>query len=151
MDNSNIVEAVGALVYSQNTQRYLFLLRDNTKFSGTWGLVGGKVDTGETVYQALCREIQEEIGVLGFNKVVPIEKFTSPNKKFIYHTFLAIAPNEFVPKLNEEHRGYCWVALEDHPKPLHPGVWKTFSFNSIVDKLKTIELINPPQLQSHDR
>ena len=145
MDTSNL-EAVGALFYSQNTRRYLFLLRDQTTYSGTWGLVGGKIETGETVYNGLFREIQEEIGVVAFNKILPVEKFTSPNKKFIYHTFLIIVANEFIPILNNEHKGYCWVELKDHPRPLHPGVWKTFNFDTVIEKLKTIELINPPQI-----
>ena len=46
---------------------------------------------------------------------------------------------EFIPLLNEEHRGYCWVALEDHPKPLHPGVWRTINFDVIIEKIKTLQ------------
>ena len=47
---------------------------------------------------------------------------------------------EFVPILNNEHRGYCWVRLEDYPKPLHPGVWKTFKFTEVINKIKQLEL-----------
>ena len=47
--------------------------------------------------------------------------------------------DEFVPKLNDEHRGYAWTSIEDHPKPLHPGVWRTFNFQVILDKIKTFE------------
>jgi hypothetical protein len=50
------------------------------------------------------------------------------------------------PKLNDEHRGYAWVPLRDHPKPLHPGVWRTFNFKSVIEKLKTVEQIKD-QLQ----
>jgi hypothetical protein len=48
---------------------------------------------------------------------------------------------EFVPVLNEEHKGYCWVYIEDHPKPLHPGVWKTFNFDVVKDKLDTMDRV----------
>ena len=138
MVNSNI--GCGALIYSKSTHRYLFLLRNKTKHSGEWGIVGGKIEPGETVINGLVREIQEEIGVdYTDKKFIPLETFTADNQKFVYYTFLVDVKEEFVPTLNDEHRGYCWVPLDDYPKPLHPGVWRTFKFASVVDKLRTIE------------
>lgn len=135
-------EGVGALVYSKNTNRYLFLLRDKTKQQGYWGIVGGKIDTGETVIQGLVREIKEEIGVdYTGKKFIPLETFTADNQKFVYYTFLVTVDNEFVPVLNDEHRGYCWVELRDHPKPLHPGLWRSFNFDTVKKKIKTLESI----------
>jgi 8-oxo-dGTP pyrophosphatase MutT (NUDIX family) len=137
---SFVIEGTGALIYSTKTHRYLFLLRNGSKYSGTWGLPGGKIDPGETVAQALAREIEEELGgVINGAKLIPIEKFTSDNGKFTYHTFLIPVDDEFVPVLNDEHRGYAWVAVEDYPRPLHPGVWRTINFNEVVAKLKTVE------------
>lgn len=134
--------STGALIYCANTKRYLFLLRNNTKHSGHWGIVGGKVEAGESVAQGLQREIQEELGgVINGAKIIPIEQYTSDNGKFVFHTFLISVDSEFVPELNPEHRGFCWVHLEDHPKPLHPGVWRSFNFSAIVNKLKTMESV----------
>lgn len=134
-----MIESTGALIYSTSTKRFLFLLRNGAKYSGTWGLPGGKVNAGETVAQALEREIDEELGgVIPGAKLYPIEQFTSDNKKFTYHTFLIPVEEEFVPDLNDEHRGYAWCAIEDHPRPLHPGVWRTISFAEVVGKLKTV-------------
>ncbi len=138
----------GALIYSIQTKRYLFLLRNQKRHAGSWGLVGGGVEPDETPVQALHREIQEEIGIVDILKIIPLEKFTADNTNFEYHTYLCTVETEFVPILNNEHRGYAWTALADHPKPLHPGVWRTFSFRSIVDKIKTFEdVICQPQKQ----
>jgi 8-oxo-dGTP pyrophosphatase MutT (NUDIX family) len=134
-----IVESCGALIYCISTRRYLFLLRDQDRHSGYWGLVGGKVESNESVVQGLCREIQEEIGDVAYSKIIPIEKFTSDNERFYFHTFLIPVNNEFVPSLNKEHRGYCWVELKDHPRPLHPGVWRSFKFDSVIKKISTME------------
>lgn len=135
-------EGVGALVYAKSTNRYLFLLRNKSKHSGSWGIVGGKIDPGETVIQALVREISEEIGQ-DFNnkKFIPLETFTADNRKFAYYTFLVTVDKEFVPVLNDEHRGYCWVELQDYPKPLHPGLWRSFNFEIVKKKIKTLESI----------
>ena len=92
--------------------------------------------------QGLCREIQEEIGQdFTKKKFIPLETFTADNRKFVYYTFLVDCDREFVPTLNAEHRGYCWVELDDHPKPLHPGLWRSFSFEIIKKKIKTLESI----------
>jgi 8-oxo-dGTP pyrophosphatase MutT (NUDIX family) len=137
---SDIKESCGALIYSKKTKRYLFLLRNGDKFSGSWGLVGGKLHVNERISDGLYREIIEEVGVdLTQNKTIPIETFTSENHKFIYYTFVISVDEEFVPILNHEHRGYCWVKLNDYPKPLHPGVWRTFKFNVILEKIATLE------------
>ena len=138
--DASVIEGVGTFIYSTSTHRYLFLLRNTKKYSGTWGLAGGGIEPGEQLLSSLHRELDEELGYdFSETKVIPIEKFTSDNGHFIYHTFLIPVEEEFVPVLNNEHRGYCWVGLEDHPKPLHPGVWRTINFASVVDKIKTLE------------
>ena len=141
MDLSSL-EGVGAFIYCITTKRYLFLLRNTKKYAGTWGLAGGGIESGEHLLDSLHRELGEELGYdFSDNKVIPIEKFTSDNNKFTYHTFLIPIEEEFVPYINYEHRGYCWVSLEDHPKPLHPGVWRTINFEAVITKIRTLEAV----------
>jgi 8-oxo-dGTP pyrophosphatase MutT (NUDIX family) len=91
--------------------------------------------------EALHRELIEEINLVEYNQIVPLEKFTSDQGNFEYHTYLITVEKEFVPELNDEHRGYAWTTIADHPKPLHPGVWRTFNFQAIVSKIKTFEQV----------
>tara|TARA_B110000977_G_C11057581_1_gene484713 strand:- start:766 stop:1218 length:453 start_codon:yes stop_codon:yes gene_type:complete len=148
MDSYTLTNA-GVLVYSTITGRYLFLLRSGGSYNNHWGLVGGKMESDESLHQGLCREIREEIGISQIGKLIPLDQYTSDNNKFIYHTFLCSVVDEFIPKLNDEHKGYCWVKLEDCPKPVHPGVWKTLAFDSVKSKIKTFEFINPLQEKTH--
>lgn len=141
MDASNL-EGCGALIYSVATKRYLFLLRTQKRHKDSWGLVGGGVEANETTSQALLREIKEEINIDASNcKLIPLEKFTSEDNNFSYHTFLIPVEQEFIPMLNKEHNGYCWVPLKNYPKPLHPGVWRTFKFSQVISKIQTLEKI----------
>ena len=143
MATNSIKESCGALIYCSSTHRYLFLLRSGGRYPNTWGLVGGKVEPGETVLDGLHREIREEMGgEIKGAKVVPIETYTSNKQTFSYHTFLIKVEEEFVPDLNAEHKGYCWVKLDDHPKPLHPGVWRTFKLKSSRDIIDTLEQLD---------
>lgn len=134
-----MIESTGALIYCTLTNRYLFLLRNGNRYQSTWGLPGGKLEAGELVSEGLAREIQEELGgVIAGCKLIPIETFTSDNGNFVYHTFLIPVEQEFVPFLNHEHRGYAWVQLDDYPRPLHPGVWRTIKFNTVAEKIRTV-------------
>jgi len=140
---NHINTSCGSLILCTSTNRYLFLLRDDGRYPNTWGLVGGKVEKNESVLQGLVREIKEELGgEIKGAKILPIEQYTSDNGKFIYHTFLIKVDEEFIPTLNNEHKGYCWVPLENYPKPLHPGVYRTIKIGANQDKLRTQEKLN---------
>jgi 8-oxo-dGTP pyrophosphatase MutT (NUDIX family) len=136
------VISAGVLIFCRTTKRYMLVLRNGHSHDGTWGLVGGKIEENESMIDGLQREIFEEIGMnFSDKKLIPVEKFTSDSGHFTYHTYIAVIDEEFVPIMNSEHRGYCWVNIKDHPKPLHPGVWRILSNNSTVEKIRTIETI----------
>lgn len=130
--------SVGALLYSKKTNRFLFLLRNNSSYNGLWGLVGGKVHKRESIGKALHREIKEELGTqVVMEKIIPIDLFTSDNKNFRYNTYIVIVEEEFIPTLNEEHRGYCWCEIDDVPSPVHPGLATTLKQAIIQSKIST--------------
>ena len=132
--------SVGALFLSKSTGRYMFVLRNGARYNSMWAFVGGKVEKNETEYSALQREIQEEIGFMPLVlKTIPVEKFTNSKNNFTYSTYVCVVEEEFIPKLNNEHKGYAWSKLDSWPKPLHPGVFTTFQISEIVNKIKTIE------------
>ena len=139
MENST-VNAVGVWFYSVATQRYLYLLRNDPRHPGTWGLPGGKIEAGETLIGAMTRECEEELGSMpDYLKLVPLEKFTSTDSGFVYNTFFCSVANEFVPQLNHEHIGWAWISSGSWPKPMHPGLWSTVNFDAVRDKIVTIE------------
>ena len=53
------VSAVGAWFYSTSTDRYLYLMRNDNRHPGSWGLPGGKVEPGETLLAAITRDAKK--------------------------------------------------------------------------------------------
>jgi len=137
---SSAVNAVGIWFYSIATQRYLYLMRNDPKHPDTWGLPGGRIEEGETLINAIVRECTEELGAMPeYIKLVPLEKFTTADSGFAYHTFFCSVANEFTPVLNHEHQGWAWVTSGTWPKPMHPGLWSTVNFDAVQHKIQTIE------------
>ena len=128
----------GALLYSLDTKRFLFLHRANGKNKDVWGLVGGTNEGEETPWEGLKREIFEEIGEVEIKKTIHLETFVSNDTKFHFHTYLCVIDNEFLPKLNDEHNGYAWVEFSSWPKPLHFGLQNTLNKKVNLSKLKTV-------------
>lgn len=137
---SSPINAVGIWFYSLATQRYLYLMRNDPKHPGAWGLPGGKAEDGESLLDAIQRECREEIGIWPtVVKLVPLEKFTSPDDRFSYHTFFCCISEEFIPSLNDEHVGYAWIDSLSWPRPMHPGLWTTINFDAVKQKIETIK------------
>lgn len=129
----------GALFYAKATRRFLLLQKAEGKHQGTWGLVGGTNIEGESAWQGLQREIQEEIGTPPLViKSIPLETFVSNDSVFNFHTYLCIIENEFVPLLSQEHSGWAWSTIDLAPKPLHQGLRSSFGNRSIRAKLQTV-------------
>jgi ADP-ribose pyrophosphatase YjhB (NUDIX family) len=142
LENSVVKESIvcsGALFYAKSTRRFLLLQKAHGKHEGTWGLVGGTNITGETPWQGLQREIQEEIGVLPtILKTIPLETFVSNDRVFNFHTYMCVIGEEFVPILSDEHQGWAWATIDRAPKPLHQGLRNSFGSKIIRTKLQTV-------------
>ena len=135
-----MIISVGGIFYCRKTKRFLFLLRAAKKHNSTWAFPGGKVDHDETVIDGLYREISEELGKKYWEtyveKQIPLEKFTSDDGTFEYHTYVLTTHSEFSPMLNHEHSGYCWVDFAGwRGLKLHPGVFSTLRETVIKKKL----------------
>ena len=129
----------GALFYTLDTNRFLFLHRAQGRRSDLWGLVGGTNEVSETPFEGLLREIQEEIGQLPvIKKTLPLESFISVDDRFYFHTYLCIIDTEFIPVLNNEHNGYAWCSFNKWPKPLHHGLRNTLQSKINLRKLETV-------------
>lgn len=133
------IRAAGALFLSIQTKRFLFLMRADDTYTNTWATVGGRTEIGETVIESLSREIQEEIGFLPIvRKTIPVDLFVSNDENFEFHTFICLVDREFIPNLNNEHKGYAWSSIDSFPKPLHPALYNALKNNELKTKIESI-------------
>ncbi len=134
------MNASGCVILSLDTGRIMLQQRgSDTSHPRTWGFFGGKSENQERPVETLLRELQEEIGgIPSYDKIIPLNTFTSSNKKFIYYTFVVLVKREFIPILNTESDSFAWVNINSWPEPLHPGVKAQLYNKKIIQKLKTI-------------
>jgi ADP-ribose pyrophosphatase YjhB (NUDIX family) len=107
-------------------KEFLYLQNgDKEDFKGLWGVVGGKINQGETPAQAMKREIKEETGLVFKEKELKHFKtiyIRHPKFDYIYHIFYARVKEKPSVKVDgKEIAHYDWVTKEKALKlPLIP-------------------------------
>ena len=93
-------------------------------FPGQWGISGGGIEPGEEMFDALRREIKEELGEnLKISEITPwwfkddkrIKLYPDGTTETVYMVYLmfeCIAENNII-ELNEEFEEYAWVKPEN--------------------------------------
>lgn len=106
---------VGALIFNDKDQ---ILLVKTHKWKGKYTIPGGHVELGESLPEALKREIREETGLellsekfLCYQEFIFDESFWE-KKHFIFFDFICRVDGEKIT-LNEEAQEYAWVDQED--------------------------------------
>ena len=111
--------AVGVLVDADG--RFLLTTRPSGKvYAGYWEFPGGKLEAGESVEQALRRELQEEIGVtIGHAEPWRVEVFDYPHARVRLH-FCRV--REWSGRFEmREGQEMSWERLPVRCEPVLPG------------------------------
>lgn len=105
--------AVSAVV-RDTTGRYLLVLRSAPPESGRWTLPGGKVEPGETLREALVREVGEEtgLGVRVGSEVGVLERAAPDGTVYEIHCFTA-DPLDGVVAAGSDAAGVRWAAVDE--------------------------------------
>ena len=116
--------SAGALIFDNRGNLFLSKRSQSTKNEkGCWENPGGSVDFGETLEQAVRREIKEEYGV----EIEIIEQFPAADhiiiqdrQHWVATTFLAKIKRGHIPKILEPEKcdAIGWFQMNKLPKPL---------------------------------
>ncbi len=113
-----IIVWVGAFL-KRGDGRFLLVRRSQGSSWGAaqWQLVGGKVEWGESVDQALGREIREETGgTIGARRFVDTYAVQLEAKGVLFHAVQIVYTGAYygaTVSLDDEHDGYRWVAPDE--------------------------------------
>ena len=104
-------DVVAAIIKKDNL--YLVAQRNRDKHMGLkWEFPGGKVDPGETLQEALVREIYEELNIdINIHEKLVEERYKDNEINIILHYFLCTIKNGVI-NLNE-HEAMAWVNKEN--------------------------------------
>jgi len=119
---------VGALIFSPEGK--LFLMRSH-KWRDKYVIPGGHIELGESMEQALRREIKEETGLdidniefIGFQEFILDDAFWK-KRHFVFFDYACTTESVQVT-LNDEAQEYIWVPLaEALALPVEPYTWRT--------------------------
>ena len=119
VDRSLVQVAVGVLV--REDQAFLLTTRPQGKaYAGFWEFPGGKLEAGETVEQALKRELQEEIGITICNCLPWQTECIDYPHALVQLNFCKVTQwsGELVMR---EQQTYAWQQLPVQVTPVLPG------------------------------
>ena len=141
-----LVRVIDAYVFrrTENGLTFLILKRSTTKlYEHLWQGVAGKIEAGETAWQAAIRELDEETGLS------PKHIFIADHVSRFYEAYgdrinlvpvfgIEVDSDDII--LSEEHSEYKWVTLEEAQKHL---VWR--------GQKEGIQVVNEMVLNNDDR
>ncbi len=104
---------VFAIIASQG--RFLLARRSDI---GWWNLPGGGMEAGETVDEALLREVREEVGIeVAIDHLIGV--YSKPQKSEVVLTFWC-HPVSGTPGTSDEVKEVGWFMIDQLPEPLLP-------------------------------
>ena len=120
MDVGRFLTGIGALIWDQESDRYLLLRRSKDKdfAAGAWECVTGRLDQGEGFEQAVHREAREEIGA----EVIPLfilgtthfyRGESTPENELVGVVYCCRLRSGTQVKISGEHDRYRWVSEKE--------------------------------------
>jgi 8-oxo-dGTP diphosphatase len=111
--------------------KIVLIQRKNPPFKGKFALPGGFVEIGETVEEAVVREVLEETGLI-IEIVKLLGVYSEPSRDPRGHTvsIVYLATGKGVPRADSDAEGVCLFDLQEMPE-------MAFDHNRIIENARS--------------
>jgi len=118
--SENAIQVALAVIINDDREVLLALRDQQAHQGGLWEFPGGKIKTGESIVQALTREVREEIGI-EISHSVPFKsiQFAYPDKQVVLHVYL-VDTFHGTP-IGAEAQPLKWLAIDSLQPSLFPA------------------------------
>ena len=94
--------------------RILMIRRGHGPAAGTWSVPGGRVETGETLAEAVVRELREETGLVGVcESLVGWAERIGPDHHYVILDFSVVILTDGDPVAGDDAAEAQWVPLAE--------------------------------------
>ena len=121
---SSDLPCVGAVVHD-DAGRILLIQRGKAPAAGSWSLPGGRVEPGETLVEAVQREVREETGLdVNVGEYVgTVERSAPQGGTYLIHDFRAHCAGDTEPIPGDDARAARWTGCAELDSlPMASGV-----------------------------
>ena len=133
MINSPITLVAVAIIKNKHNEVLVALRQDHQHQGGLWEFPGGKVEKDEAVYEALCREINEELGLTILSAIPLMELEHQYSDKAVHLDIWCV--DKFEGKAQgREGQTIRWISVADLNESNFP-----VANVAIINKLRTGE------------
>lgn len=126
---------VGAVVVDEG--RLLMIRRGHGPAAGEWAIPGGRVEPGETVAEAVLRELTEETGIDGLcGDLIGWVERVDEEHHFVILDFAVTCLDPGEPRAGSDAAEASWVPLDEvSERRLAPGLEQFLYEHRIIERV----------------
>lgn len=120
-----------------NEGKVLLLRRtNNDSYAGLWEFCGGRLELGETLEEALLREVREETGLtIAIKRLLyATTVIISPKRQMVLLNYLSTSNTNKV-FLSDEHQDYLWATRTEVESMINPEIQKDLLKHGIYSQI----------------